>query len=500
MTRITLLHEHTREFIVGDASSRPGALLLGAPGRYPLSGHIRLTLDRGQSTIHIAAAVDMGSDPVDAWHTTGELFQVLLQLDGRTRFDLLRNAWASLSSLDPSSLGPSRGDDVALLMVARDSHGYTVAASGLEDLYRVEDGQLERFLPRAHPVFETAGIPSEPPKVLNPPDDVGPLLGVPRAAAMPLPRQGWESAFGLRGDQIQVVPGFSPHTRRASAEPGSGASGELEPATPQSSPDTICSGPLGRSLLEGDLDRLEPRRDLPFLFRFVASAGRRGWNLGPFFKALARKDPLALVELTTGPRAPGGASAVRGALCVLDDLEAQLGPSGLYRRLIVLDAGTSLQVLDAAASRHPAAGWMIPLGHLASETPPGLVHLLRASSRPVFGRVCHDHAMAGHAEALVTAASRLGRAEPVASLLSAGAVSMALQAAAGALGANPACPVVPMVAASWGPEPDLFFLALVPLLRSRSAAQALMEQGPRLPRTTALLAVTIPGMRDVEAS
>lgn len=245
------------------------------------------------------------------------------------------------------------------------------------------------------------------------------------------------------------------------------------------------------SLLDGNLDGVEPRVALPQLLEAVRDAGDR--PLAPLFDALAARDPVALAEVACGSRAPGGAAAVRAALPHVAALEATLSPRGLYPRLLDLAGEAAVDVLAVAAARHPAASWLVPLSRKAEVFGVGLTHLIAAAPHPSFAAVCRAHAEAGHLDGLVFAAAETGRAEPAAALLVVD-VDAALRAAGAALDRDPTSPVLDHFAAIWGPEPDDLLARLIPHLRSRAAADALLARARHLPRTASLLRAVRRGM------
>ncbi|MBM4393379.1 MAG: hypothetical protein FJ090_19835, partial [Deltaproteobacteria bacterium] len=63
-----------------------------------------------------------------------------------------------------------------------------------------------------------------------------------------------------------------------------------------------------------------------------------------------------------------------------------------------------------------------------------------------------------------------------------------------ALGADAASSAVAHLAAAWGPEPDAIVARIVPQLRTRAAAEALLAWSRHLPHTARLLRAVIPGM------
>jgi hypothetical protein len=258
------------------------------------------------------------------------------------------------------------------------------------------------------------------------------------------------------------------------------------------------------NLYAGDLGDLDPRNEIDRLLAAVRDAGDK--PLGPLFAALARAHPVALAEVACGPRSPGGEALVRAALLHIDVIEATLTPRGAYPRLAELAGEAGTAVLAIAASRHPAASWLLSLSRKVEREQAGATHLFAAAGHPAFAQACRMHAEVGHVEGLVLAAAGTGRPEPAAALLSVHLdpppradphlpLDAALRAAAAALDANPASAVVPHLAAVWGPEPDALFVRLVPSLRRRDAAISLLAHARHLPRTRTVLTAVIRGMR-----
>lgn len=248
-----------------------------------------------------------------------------------------------------------------------------------------------------------------------------------------------------------------------------------------------------KDLLTGDLAGLDTRAALPDLLAAIRGAGDA--PLEPLLGALAERDPIALAEVVCGSRAPGGPRVARAALPHVATLERTLSPRGLYPRLIDLAGEAGIEVLAVACARHPAASWLMSLSRKVEPFAPGATHLLAAASHPSFAAVCHEHAAAGNHDALVIVAGETGRAEPGAALLNV-APHLAFRAAAAALDHSPRAPVVAHLAAVWGPDIEELLLRLIPLLRSRLAAEALLTEAAHAPRAARTLRAILPGMKD----
>ena len=174
------------------------ALILGSPGRYPFNGHLRLALRSGAARLHLAAVVAPGCEPPVAHAATVALRAQLVDAEGSGRFDLLRSAWDLLAGIDPSLLGPARGGDLALLLVAWDDEGLGVAGTGLDALHALGT-QVEPLLEGAHPLFGIRGVPANPPGLFTPHEPPAVVVGSPATGALdPSAHPSWALACGYR--------------------------------------------------------------------------------------------------------------------------------------------------------------------------------------------------------------------------------------------------------------------------------------------------------------
>lgn len=174
------------------------AALLGSPSRLPFNGFFRQRVPGVGGVLHVAGAIAVDRPPPEAWEITTRLRAVLQTVRGRNRLELVRGAWETLAALDRAGLGPRRGDDLTLLLVAVDTDGVGVAATGLAALAGVEGTRLEAVVPAEHPLLALRGIPSVPPRVLTPSRPWQVFLGAPHTGAVSLPDlPGWPRACGV---------------------------------------------------------------------------------------------------------------------------------------------------------------------------------------------------------------------------------------------------------------------------------------------------------------
>lgn len=187
--------------------------------------------------------------------------------------------------------------------------------------------------------------------------------------------------------------------------------------------------------------------------------------------ALAALDPVACAELCAGHKAIANASMVRAAIEVLDALEGVIAPSGLFARLVELCPELGPELLQAAARRHPGAGWLVRMSR-QFESVPGTVMLDSAvgadTERAVQTAVEH-----GLEQALEVWTSREGSPLPAVAWLRSGDVDRAAAYAARAMEADPNCPVIAWLAAVQGPDVQPLADAIAAHLASESAREAL---------------------------
>jgi len=187
----------------------------------------------------------------------------------------------------------------------------------------------------------------------------------------------------------------------------------------------------------------------------------------------ADREPLVLVELVLGPKAPRGAPAVEAALSQRALLEDQVPPKGLYGRLVELaDESCVDLVVGAALTAHPVAPWAAALLGRAA-TPAQVVAAM--SERDSFAATCEAIAEADLDEVLVDTADVSGRPEPALALWRLGRVGAGARAAARAAERCGLQPLLPALMSGWGPDLEALLLAMLPHLRGPALAAALAE-------------------------
>lgn len=175
-------------------------LLVGREGDWPFAGHFRGRL----GPVAFAGCVAATAGPEAAWRA-GRAVEAALRAGGPPQADRRRALsilWARLDGVDRDALGPERGADLALLLLATDAEGTAVSGAGLGGLWALWGERAEAWVTPPHPLLGSPGLPARRPGVLTvaqaPPflvasEHLRPvdLAGVRRAAV--------EAACGARG-------------------------------------------------------------------------------------------------------------------------------------------------------------------------------------------------------------------------------------------------------------------------------------------------------------
>jgi len=144
------------------------ALLAGSSGRFPYNGHFRLRVEGFGATLYAAGRVGASRPPHEAWPSVCALHALLSEATGRNRLSLLRDAWERLIAAGDEPLGPGGARSLVLLLVARDTEGVAVAGVGLGGLLGLREDAARAVVPGNHPLLGEPGLPSEPPRALEP--------------------------------------------------------------------------------------------------------------------------------------------------------------------------------------------------------------------------------------------------------------------------------------------------------------------------------------------
>lgn len=118
--------------------STPRALLLGGTGRLPFNGHLRLRVVGDGAQLWAAARVAAGLPPEAAWRAVVALHGALSGARGSSAMELLVGCGVALDQLDPAALGPAKGGDLSLLLVASGPDGSLWSARGLDAVWSAD--------------------------------------------------------------------------------------------------------------------------------------------------------------------------------------------------------------------------------------------------------------------------------------------------------------------------------------------------------------------------
>lgn len=195
---------------------------------------------------------------------------------------------------------------------------------------------------------------------------------------------------------------------------------------------------------------MDPRADLERLRGVVLAAAHRGDDLSPLWEALGELDPVACAELAAGPKAVSHAVSVRGCISALPALETVLAASGLYTRLADLAPEVGPELLAAAVSRHPEAGWLVRLSRRFEEVPGASI--LATALGPNQEAAVELCVAQGLEAALKNWTVQEASPLPAVAWLRRGDAARAAEYAALAVDADPANPVLAWLAAIVGPD------------------------------------------------
>lgn len=141
------------------------ALLVGRDGDWPFAGHFRGHL----GPVSWAGCVAADAGPETAWRAARAIAMALRaggppQADRRRALSIL---WARLDGVDREALGPDRGEDLVLLLVAADPEGAAVSGVGLGGLWALWGERAEAWVTPPHPLLGPPGPPVRRPGVLT---------------------------------------------------------------------------------------------------------------------------------------------------------------------------------------------------------------------------------------------------------------------------------------------------------------------------------------------
>lgn len=159
------------------SSRLPAALMLSGAGRYPYNGMFERHWSQGQVQLDVAGRIAGSSAPEVTWEVVVQVHEALDGLGGADRLSALRSVWDRILTLPRQDLGPAQGSDLSLLLVASDPAGTSVAAVGLEMIWRWSPERVKPLVGQDHPLLAPPGIPRLAPGALTLDDALsGPLI------------------------------------------------------------------------------------------------------------------------------------------------------------------------------------------------------------------------------------------------------------------------------------------------------------------------------------
>jgi hypothetical protein len=215
--------------------------------------------------------------------------------------------------------------------------------------------------------------------------------------------------------------------------------------------------------------------DLPKVIAAIEEELAEGHPPIAILKGLEALDPLALVDVVIGPRAPSSPHLVPAVSAVISTLESVVPVSPLYQRLVRQSGAARGEVLRLAVSRHSDASWLIALSRLAEGEQAGRIHIAAsgALSAADLTALCRAHIEAGHRAGLVAAARELAAMEPVLALLEIDDLHYASAGILALLEVDPDAGFVERIAARWGPGIAPLLAAALAHVSSHGAAALL---------------------------
>ncbi len=145
----------------------PNCFLLGSPGRLPFLGHFRLSVSGENCQIDLCGRLGQESPPEEAWILAGRVAQTLAQAKGEDGPSLMRDCWERVLTIPRNKLGSTKGADLSLLLIAKDSSGHFLSAVGLSGIWQHSTEGIREIAAASTAETNHPGIPKLPPKVLK---------------------------------------------------------------------------------------------------------------------------------------------------------------------------------------------------------------------------------------------------------------------------------------------------------------------------------------------
>lgn len=150
-------------------------------GLRPWCGMFHQRLVREGVTAHIAGRIGHQLSPEEALSRIIRTRAALETAQGSDPLTLLRSCWEALLVAPRKELGPQKGRDLSLLIVAEQHGSLALSAVGLDALWQITDEGAVQIADRNTPETTHPGLPERTPKVLELSDSgqrfVGSCLG-----------------------------------------------------------------------------------------------------------------------------------------------------------------------------------------------------------------------------------------------------------------------------------------------------------------------------------
>jgi len=171
----------------------PPVLLLPGAGRYPFNGVFDLSSSAEGCVLRVTGRVAHSTPPEQTWPVVLRVHEALRGVGDSDRLLTVRSVWDRVLTLPRQALGPAQGQDLSLLVFARDGEGTSLAAVGLQMIWRWSEERLVPLVPRGHPLLASPGVPRLPPGALTlDAAPAGPLVAAcssPREVPAPAPAE-----------------------------------------------------------------------------------------------------------------------------------------------------------------------------------------------------------------------------------------------------------------------------------------------------------------------
>jgi hypothetical protein len=159
-----------------------GAYLHGTPGRLPFVGHFRVSKTWDALSFSVAGSIAQRTELSTAFQAARNLESVLHSLnmsEFADRHVLMNSVLTAINSLDLSTLGPDHGQDLCLILVAKDTAGMGIAGLGLGGVWSWANDALQPLVTDTHPLLCGPGLQPRLPGVLTLDEPAHTIVAIP---------------------------------------------------------------------------------------------------------------------------------------------------------------------------------------------------------------------------------------------------------------------------------------------------------------------------------